>query len=183
MLPLRTERVLLRALRAADAAVLLAYRNDPEVARYQDWPLPYPEEDAARLVRAMTVADGPVAGEWVQIAIEHGGAMVGDLGIHLSDDGATATIGYSLRRSAHGHGLATEAVGAAVDWLLDVAGVGRIEATVDPANVASSRLLGRLGFRYAGRTVHSSKVRGRWADDDHYELDAGDRSPSTAPSG
>ena len=40
--PLRTERLLVRMPREDDVDALTAYRNDPHVARLQDWELPYP---------------------------------------------------------------------------------------------------------------------------------------------
>ena len=51
MLPIRTERLTIRHLRATDMPVVAAYRNDPEVARFQDWALPYDQQAAIDLNR------------------------------------------------------------------------------------------------------------------------------------
>jgi len=48
--PIRTKRLLIRAMSAADAADLAARRSDPEVAKYQNWTIPYPLEEAERMV-------------------------------------------------------------------------------------------------------------------------------------
>lgn len=172
--PFHTARTTVRTLRPDDAAALLAYRNDPEVARLQDWDLPYTPEQSAALVAEHAGARGPVAGKWVQLAVEHDGVLAGDIGVGLSAGRGTATIGYTVARAHQGRGLAGEAVGAVVDRLFD-AGVHRIVATVDPDNVASARLLERLGFRYEGRAVQAALVRGEWLDDDVYALLAHER--------
>ena len=59
-----TERLLIRAMRTDDARALAAYRNDPETARYQDWAVPFGEDDAARFVDAQMGTVWPVTGDW-----------------------------------------------------------------------------------------------------------------------
>lgn len=49
-LPLTSERLCIRMMRAEHATNLLEYRNDPEVARFQDWEVPFTEEMADRLI-------------------------------------------------------------------------------------------------------------------------------------
>ncbi len=48
----------------------------------------------------------------------------------------------------------------------------RVEATLDPANVASARLLERLGFDFEGTARHAVRTADGWADDDRYALTA-----------
>lgn len=174
ILPLSTPRLLLRAFRAEDAEVLSTYRNDPQVARFQSWTLPVTADDAAAFVRSRADITGPLAGDWVQIAIEYGGELAGDVAVGLDDGGELATLGFTLRSDRQGRGIATEAVGAVVDALLSN-GIHRIEATLDPDNVDSARLLERLGFRWEGASEQSVQVRGQWCDDDRYALLAADR--------
>src|SRR4051794_4003118 len=83
-LPIGTERLVLRRLERADAAGLAAYRSDPAVARYQSWQTPYPLAAAQRLIEEMAHLAGPSNSEWVQIAVEHDGALIGDVAVHLN---------------------------------------------------------------------------------------------------
>lgn len=176
-LPFRTARLLVRAATVGDAAALAGYRNDPETARYQSWAMPYGIADALELIAGQAGSDGPPVDDWLQLALDDGhGALIGDVGVHLLDDGRTAEIGYTLAPAARGVGLATEAVGGVVDRLFELTGVHRIEATIDPDNYASARVLERLGFRYEGRAVQAVQVRGQWCDEDRYALLAADRA-------
>ena len=61
--PIRTERLLLRPARLADAEPLAAWRSDPEVARYQNWIAPYPLDRAREMVARMAAMDGPADDE------------------------------------------------------------------------------------------------------------------------
>jgi len=62
--PIRTHRLLIRGFRDGDAVATAAIRNHPDVARYQDWTLPYPLERAERVVSSLVAMDGPTDEEW-----------------------------------------------------------------------------------------------------------------------
>lgn len=156
-------------MRTSDADALTEYRNDPDVARDQDWELPFTTEMAAALIDGQSQFDGPVDGEWVQMAVERDGGVIGDVAVGMRDQGRQGTIGYTIAAAEQGNGYATEAVSAVVDALF-AAGVHRIVATIDPRNAASRRLLEKLGFRYEGFSPSSVLVRGEWADDDRFAL-------------
>lgn len=175
-LPFRTERLELRSFGPADAEPFAAYRSDPDVARYQGWDAPYPLETAQRFVAVQSSFDGPVRGDWVQIAVTLDGHLVGDVAVGLDADGLVATIGYSLATAAQGRGLAREAAGAVVDRLFDDLGVHRVEATLDPVNVASARLVEDLGFEYEGVARSAVRTGDSWADDARYGLTVDSRA-------
>jgi RimJ/RimL family protein N-acetyltransferase len=169
-LPFRTERLEMRPFVAADAAVLAAYRSDPDVARYQSWDAPYALETARRFVARQSTFDGPVPGDWVQMAMSLEGRLVGDVAVRLDDDGSVATIGYSMTPAEQGRGLAREAVGAVVGRLFDGLAIHRAQADLDPANVPSARLLEGLGFEYEGTSRSAERAGDTWADVAHYGL-------------
>ncbi len=181
IVPLSTPRLTLRMLRPADAAGLAAYRDDPETARFQDWALPYPVEDAVELAGGQLDLDDITLGRWVQLAIDHvdrdegSVAMVGDVGVGLDEAGRVASIGYTLAPGWRGRGLAREAVATVIDALFQHLGVHRIVATLDPDNAPSERLLVALGFTREGLLRQSVEVRGEWVDDLVYSLLRSDR--------
>ena len=166
-LPLHVDEFVIRVLRRSDAPAFAAYRDDPDVARFQDWPLPYTLADAEALADGQARLDGPVAGDWVQLAIDVDGALAGDVAVGLDDDGTTVMIGWTLDPAWQGRGIATRAA-RAVMTALWADGVVRIEAGVDPANDRSIALLERLGFRLVATSEKSLLVRGEWVDDALY---------------
>lgn len=174
---LRTERLLIRTVERADVDALVDRRNDPEVARLQSWALPYPREAGERLVAEVAAAGGLRDDTWwqgtlVELATDE---IVGDVALRPSFAGRSMEVGYTLARAAWGRGLATEAVSAVVDHLLE-RGVRRLSAQLHPDNLASARLLERLGFRFEGHTRDSYWVGDECSDDWLYGLTATDRA-------
>jgi RimJ/RimL family protein N-acetyltransferase len=177
-LPFRTERLLIRPMVESDIAALHAYRNGPHV-EYQSWELPYSMGDAEVLVRDSARHDGPVPGDWIQIAIDQGGELVGDVAVGLDKAGRTATVGFTLRADMQGRGIAREAVRAVVDRLFEHLGVHRIQAETAVENERSIRLLLALGFMHEGTTRDAEWSKGRWWDAAHFGLLASDPRPLT----
>lgn len=175
LLPLQTERLALRVMRMDDAPTLAAYRDLPEIARFQSWPMPFTLDDSRPMLEEQAdLNDLPPSG-WVQIAIELAGEVIGDLAVNLMADGCIAELGFTLAPAHHGKGYASEAAGAMVDALLAHTNVHRIIASIDPANVASMRVLEHLGFRYEGTARRAERVRGEWVDDMRFALLRDDR--------
>jgi RimJ/RimL family protein N-acetyltransferase len=182
-LPIRTDRLVLRRFVAADAAALSDYRSDPEVARYQSWPTPYSVTAARRLIEEQAHLDGPRAGDWLQIAATLEGALIGDVAVRLSDDARTARIGYTVTRANQRRGFGVEAAGAVVARLFETApGLHRIQASLDARNVASARLLERLGFRHEGTAISAEFADGEWCDVAHYAILRDEHASRVSPS-
>ncbi len=86
------------------------------------------------------------------------GEILGDCGvIPLEGRGPEIELGYRLRRSAWGRGLATEAARAALEHALtpsDAGGLGlqRVVAVADPDNEGSRRVLDKIGLRFVELT-------------------------------
>ena len=73
---------MLRRFKDADLEPFLAYRADPDVARYQDWEN-FTRDDAERFFQGLDSMHPNVPGRWFQCAIEvkATGEMIGDLGM------------------------------------------------------------------------------------------------------
>jgi RimJ/RimL family protein N-acetyltransferase len=98
---LETSRLLLRHFTDADLIPFMAYRNDPDVARYQGWEGISEPEAHAFMQEQKTMQPG-VPGQWFQIAIEFKeiGTLVGDCGLKINEpDKRQAEIGYTLSRA------------------------------------------------------------------------------------
>lgn len=172
LLPLCSPRLCLRRLRPADIAALVAYRSDPEVARYQDWES-YTTEQAAALIRGQRRQAPAAAGRWTQLAITltASGILIGDCGLLVhGDDPRQVTVGITLARHYQRRGYATEALTTLFDHLFEHMEVHRISASIDPGNDPSWRMVERLGMRREGHSRASVWFKGAWADDYHYAI-------------
>ncbi len=72
--------------------------------------------------------------------------VVGGSGLHTRVGDGAFEIGYWIRASRVGQGLATEATAALTRVAFAVAGVDRVEIRIDPANAASLAVPRKLGF-------------------------------------
>jgi RimJ/RimL family protein N-acetyltransferase len=73
-------------------------------------------------------------------------------------------IGYAIIPSERGKGCCTEAVKIMVDYLFLSKDIGRIQAHTDIRNVASQKVLEKVGFKKEGTIRKSNFIRGEWRD-------------------
>jgi RimJ/RimL family protein N-acetyltransferase len=146
-LPIATSRLVLRFLRDGDLGDFLAYRNDPDVARFQYWEGASPDE-AMAFIRENAGSSLGKQGQWRQIGIASAAddRLIGDIGLFLRDDGCSAELGFTLARACQGRGLAREAMAGLIDVLFGQPGLERLEAVTDTRNDSAMALLARLGF-------------------------------------
>jgi RimJ/RimL family protein N-acetyltransferase len=164
---IHTPRLTLRALHQTDLEAFVAYRSDPEVARWQGWDAPYPPDRAAALFAAASADLPPTPGQWRQVALARRSddALLGDCAFRRSDDGHQAELGVTLARAHHGQGFAAEGLAALIDWLFDEVGLHRVFANCDPRNPGVIDLLRRVGMREEGRFVASLWWKESWVDE------------------
>lgn len=141
VLPLAKEGVLLRPLSMEDLPFFLAYRNEPEVARYQGWEIPYPLENGKALIESL--GKDLVSGQPMQLALQVDGVLVGDL--YCSWLERKAEIGFSLDRGFWGRSAARRGLQLLISALAQ-AGVQEVIAIRHPDNSRCENLLKRLGF-------------------------------------
>src|SRR5687767_12978749 len=150
---LETGRLRLRRLLPADEADLVALDSDPEVMRHVGSPagVKSPEETAARVRRRVlgSQADGDGLGFW-RIEGRADGVFYGLGALIRMEDGDDVEVAYRLTRAAWGRGIATEAAGALVSHALGTLALPRVVAVTYPDNVASQRVLDKLGFERRG---------------------------------
>ncbi|MGZ5385527.1 MAG: GNAT family N-acetyltransferase, partial [Acidimicrobiia bacterium] len=165
--PIRTERLLIRPFRPDDAHGLAARRNDPVVARYQNWTLPYSMEQAEKIASDLAAMDGPRNDEWwmAVVADPDTEEALGDLAVHLSWESRTAEVGYTFAKENWGRGYATEALAAMIEYLFDAVGVTRVWGGLHPDNPASAMVLERSGLLFEGHTRSSFWKGGEVSDD------------------
>ena len=151
--PLETARLRLRRLLPADEADLIALDSDPEVMRHVGSPagVKTPEETAERVRRRVLESDGDGGGLGFWRVEDRADNVFYGLGALIRmPDGDDVEVAYRLARRAWGRGIATEAAGALVSHALGTYGLPRVVAVTYPDNVASQRVLDKLGFERRG---------------------------------
>ena len=168
---LTTARLRLRPFTHADEEALWSLHSNARVLRYWDSP---PWSDRARAGRFVAVSR--------QLAEEGGGARVA---METVDDGAfvgwcsvsrfnaayrSAALGYCLEESAWGQGYATEGADALLGWAFETLDLNRVQAETDTRNLASARVLEKLGFVREGTLREDCVVDGDVSDSWVYGL-------------
>ncbi|MBX0326221.1 GNAT family N-acetyltransferase [Oscillochloris sp. ZM17-4] len=169
---IETARLRVRRFAEADLPAFLAYRNDPEVARFQSWDSTSEEQAHDFLSTMYDEEPGrPGGGFQFAVALREGDALIGDVYMRLLDyDDRQGELGYTLARPWHGRGYAAEAVGAVIGYAFATLGMHRMTAIVDQENAPSIRLLERLGMRREGASIQSFFNKGTYRDELQYAI-------------
>jgi RimJ/RimL family protein N-acetyltransferase len=159
---IETGRLRLRRHRIDDFADCLAMWSDPAVTRHIGGKPFVAEEVWGKILRYAGHWSLLGFGYWV-VEEKSSRRFVGEVGfadfkraIEPSFDGAPE-IGWALAARAHGAGLATEAVGAAVAWSEAHLGAARTVCLIRPDNAASIGVATKCGYREFARTAYKDR--------------------------
>ena len=155
-LPLRTDRLVLRALREDDADALYAIFSDLKVMRYWSTPAWTNREPGIAMI-ARDLAQ--ITNDHLRLGIEliQEKSLIGTCTLFsINYTCRRAEVGYGLGSSAWQKGYMHEALTALLDYGFRDLNLNRIEADIDPRNVSSAKTLERLGFTKEGH------LRERW---------------------
>ncbi|MFI1104354.1 GNAT family N-acetyltransferase [Streptomyces melanogenes] len=180
---LHTARLRLRPFADADADHLFALHSSTHVMRYWD---SAPWNERARADRFIAMC-GKTAeeGTGARVAIDRvsDGAFVGWCGLTQWDpDNRSASLGYVLDDAMWGHGYATEAAHALLQWAFDTLDLNRVQTEADTRNVASARVLEKLGFVREGTLREDCVVNGEVSDSWVFGLLRREWQSSTVPT-
>jgi RimJ/RimL family protein N-acetyltransferase len=142
---LRTARLLLRGWEESDLDAHAAMAADEQVMRYVGGVL-----DRSQSWRQMALHTGHWAlrgyGNWV-LERSDDGVMLGRCGLWNPEGWPGLEVGWKLARHAWGHGYATEAARAAIEWAWTVLDARHLISVIHPENAPSIRVAERLGLR------------------------------------
>jgi RimJ/RimL family protein N-acetyltransferase len=145
MATLRTARLTLTPCSPKDCPDFVALEQDPEVMSYLNGGQPV-DRAVANRDSAFLMPDGTEPHVWT--ARLGDGGFVGWFCLWPEGDGS-AELGYRLQRTAWGKGLASEGAKALVDWGFAVAGYVRVTACTMVVNLASRRVMEKIGMTHA----------------------------------
>lgn len=171
--PILTPRLVLRPFNRADVDAVFAYRSLPEVAKYLfDHPMSFNECADAVRARAGQIAFGS-EGDKILLAAEEQatGRVIGEVSlIWRSVADLQAEVGYILHPEVWGRGYATEAARALLAFAFGPAAMHRVYARCDARNIASARVMQRLGMRQEAHLREHTQVKGRWDEELIYAI-------------
>jgi RimJ/RimL family protein N-acetyltransferase len=153
---LRTARLLLRAFDLADYDALREIDADPEVLRFRSRAVITPADTRIFLERAITAAaEAPPRAQHVFALVLRGptaGRLIGQCGLTVLPPGHDAFMWYALSRAFWGRGYTPEAARAVLGFGFEQAGLLRIFAECHPDNLASLRVMQKIGLRPEAHT-------------------------------
>ena len=153
---------------AKDLAVALSNKKVQDNLR-DGLPYPYTEQDGKEFISAMLSAD---ESETFAFAITVDNMVIGSIGIFRQGNihRQTAELGYYIAEEYWGKGIMTEAVKQICEYVFANSDIIRIYAEPIAYNIASCRVLEKVGFQYEG-TLRSNAVKnGRVIDMEMYSL-------------
>jgi RimJ/RimL family protein N-acetyltransferase len=180
---LSTARLRLRPFADDDAGPLFALHSSAYVLRYWDTP-PWTEPGRAErfIAACRQLAD---EGTGARLAIDRvsDGSFIGWCSLtRWNPDYRSASLGYCLDGTAWGRGYATEAARAVLQWAFDTLDLNRVQAETDTRNLASARVLGKLGFVREGTLREDCVVNGDVSDSWVFGLLRREWQPSSEPA-
>jgi [ribosomal protein S5]-alanine N-acetyltransferase len=154
---IETERLILRPLTEGDAkAVFEGWASDQEVARFMRWNLHKNiEETKEWLVSEEAAAMSEDIYNWGFI-LKESQRLIGSGGLIYSHQHQLYELGYALARDCWGKGLTTEAARRIVEYAKDELKIERLFAAHAIDNVASGKIINKIGFTYQKEGVYSS---------------------------
>lgn len=164
--PLQTARLVLRPMTPADWPAIHRYMSDPVVTRW----LPAGLMDEAQ-TQAWTRKNAGRSAKAVAVIERASGQLVGHIDFHPWFGHATHEIGWAIAADRQGRGYATEAARAMIDFAFAALRCHRMIATCQPQNVASWRVMERLGMRREAHFLQGLyRPTGEWWDEYFYAL-------------
>jgi RimJ/RimL family protein N-acetyltransferase len=153
---LETERLILRPLGLDDLAALTPLHGEAsfwwypmqramtadETRRFIERTLERYRDDGVGLSAAVVKETGELAG-WLGLAVPH----------FLPEILPAVEVGWRLGERFRGRGYATEGAAATVAYGFEVVGLDRLVSIFEPANVASGRVMEKLGFTFERETT------------------------------
>ncbi|HEU4716770.1 MAG TPA: GNAT family N-acetyltransferase [Bacteroidia bacterium] len=168
---LETERLILRRVEPADVAEMFVLRSDRQLMKFIPRPVAQSPDDALALIHSM--AEGIAKNEMINwgMVLKSSGKVIGTVGFfRMKPEHFRAEIGYMLHGDFHGTGIMQEALVKAIAFGFQSMKLHSIEAVVDPANIASIRLLERNGFVREAYFRENEFFDGKFLDSAVYSL-------------
>ena len=155
-----TERLYAREFVREDADGVFEYAGNLESSGFQEFS-PESYEDVVKFVESRLAAqiEEPRRFYDAVLCLKDTDEMIGAMGLYLTDERRQAEIGYNLKRRFWNTGYATEAAKGFLRFGFLGLDLHRIYAKCDDRNIASYRVMEKIGMRREGHMICSEYRR------------------------
>jgi RimJ/RimL family protein N-acetyltransferase len=172
MIRIETDRLTIRRMQDEDLETFFEYDNHPEHTRHLSRSA-YTQDQAREFIQTQHNMTLGTEGQYHHLSVElkSTGEMIGTVCINLtSKRHRQGDIGWFLGADHHGHGYATEASRAMLEFGFDTLDLNRITAICHATNTRSFLLMERLGMRREACFVQASYFDGEWHNQYAYAI-------------
>jgi ribosomal-protein-alanine N-acetyltransferase len=169
---LDSERLLLREFSLSDWPAVNAYTSDPEVVKYMPFGPTTEEQTREHLPQCLAYAvEQPRRIYELAVVLRAENHLIGTATIALHPhERRNASFSYLLHRRYWGKGYATEAMRSLFSFGFRDLQLHRLEDTCDTRNLASARVMEKLGMRREGHLRETIWKDGHWYDEYSYAI-------------
>lgn len=166
MIPLQTQRLILREVQLDDWRDAQLLDADPLVVRYQSNDVLGPEGTQEYLQRSIdAAAETPRKVYDLVITRKDENRYLGRVGLDIvRPEHREATVWFNLRRDLWGQGIASEATACLIDFGFRTLKLHRIFGDCDPRNIASAKLMEKVGLKREAHLRENWWLKGEWCD-------------------
>lgn len=172
LLPIRTQRLILRDFVQSDLDAVHSYSTDPKILPFHKIS-PANKDDTQAFLSEVIASQSEEPRKRFELAITlaSSGKLVGGGGVYVSQRyESTAAIGYVICSEHWRKGFATEAASMFLDMAFAGLGLHRVFSWADAENAASIRVLEKIGMRREGYMLQDRFHRGEWRDTCYYGM-------------
>lgn len=158
------ESLVLRPIRLSDTDRIHEWTSKPEACRYQTWGPNSESETLVYVSGAVEAWNERPQQRWVWSVVDAEDVILGTGELKWHNENR-AEISYIVHLDYWGQGVATVIGRLLTGWAFGAfPTLERVEATCDPRNVGSEKVLRRLGMTYEGTMRHTMWIRDGWRD-------------------
>ncbi len=169
---LETQRLILREYVPEDWEAVHVYGSVPEFSQYEMWG-PNTLEDTKSFI-AETITQSQATPQYqfnFAVHLKSEDYLIGGCGIRrVTQESNIANLGWAINPKYQGKGFATEAAKASIDFGFNELNLALIYATCDTRNIASYKVMDKLGMKRVGHMIGDRKIDGVILDSYRYEI-------------
>jgi ribosomal-protein-alanine N-acetyltransferase len=167
-----TKRLYLRDYRETDWESVHEYGSIPEFSQYEMWG-PNTDEDTKKFIAdsiSRSTANPRFHFEFA-VCLKDGDRQIGGCGIRRDTEFShVANLGWAINPKYQNVGYATEAASALIEFGFKNLNLKVIYATCDTRNVASYKVMEKLGMQKVGHMIGDREIDGQTLDSYRYEI-------------